>query len=309
MPTRNATPTPPATTPTPDVSAAPVAAPFVRSAGFDLRGTVAGAPGAVYVIARGPVREATSGDAPAGDRVVRARVVSSTPSGEAVRILGPRGACDGTLGARVELTAQQTYADGKYRSVFAHAVVGCRDAGWFAVVEPPPASTMPVPLAATAPEGQRAVAAAREAATRVTNRVAGTWVAPPHVYRFGDAVYALVEGPACEYNDVPCTMVAVARAREGRPAEVLLVRPTHFVWDPPANGEFEFGALTDVDGDGTLEVVEHMSALQGAALRLVRVGERTAGDVAWTLTAGPDVPFPLRVGPVPPPAAADAPQP
>lgn len=301
MPTPSAPPTPPATTPTPDVSAAP----FVRPAGFDLRGTVQDTRGTVYVVARGPLRETATGDAPAGETGVRARVVSSTPSGEPVRILGPRGACDGTLGARVELTAQQADLNDAYQRVFAHAVIGCRDEGWLAIVDPPPLASLPVSLPATAPEGQLAVETARAAAARVGRLPSGPWL-PPKVVRLGDAIYALVAGPVCPDGEVACTtsVGAVARARAGQPAEVLLARPSHFVWEPAMDGAFDFAALTDVDGDGNIEVLEHMRAEQGVAYRLVRPGARAVGDVAWVLVTDAQVPFPARVGAVPPPIAS-----
>ncbi len=297
-------------TPAPAGTAAPPGAPFVRPPGFDLRGTVQDAGGTLYVIARGPLREAATGDAHAGDTAVHARVVSSTPSGEPVRILGPRGACDGTLGARVELTAQQADVNDTYQRVFAHAVVGCRDEGWLAIVDPPPLASLPVSLPATAPEAQPAVEAARAAAARVGRLPSGPWL-PPKVVRLGDAIYALVAGPVCPDGEVACTtsVGAVARVRAGQPAEVLLARPSHFVWEPAMDGAFDFAALTDVDGDGTIEVLEHMRAEQGVAYRLVRPGARAVGDVAWLLVTDAQVPFPARVGAVPPPIVSAIEQP
>jgi hypothetical protein len=288
--------------PLPVVVAPP--APFALSPGFDLRATVGGARGAVYVVARGRARpvppEANPSEEELGDERVLARPASRTGSGKPVRILGPRGACDGTLGARVELIAEESSTNDVFQSISAERVVGCSEPGWFAILEPPPAALMPVSLAATDPAGQPAIEVAREAAARVGHLPSGPWL-PPKLYRLGDAVYALVAGPECTDPELPCTteVGAVARARAGQPAELLLVRPAHFVWEQAMDGFFDYPAIVDVDGDGVIELLEHMGAEQGTAVRLVRPGAQPPGDVAWVLTSDSEVPFPLRVGPAP----------
>jgi hypothetical protein len=68
------------------------------------------------------------------------------------------------------------------------------------------------------------------------------------------------------------------------------------------DASFAWNGLVDVDGDGTLELVETLIGESAFMIRLVRPGTRPAGDVVW-LASYRDDPLDATVGRAPRPVA------
>ncbi len=242
----------------------------------------------------------------AGGRVL-ARHGAHAGGGEAVRIVSAASVCDGTLGPDVESPIENE--EGETNMALAAEVRGCvpRDP-LFAIVRPRPMPTWPVTRAATDPRATAAIALAESAAATAAHlRGAQAWESP-RVYEIGDALYVLVSGPACseEASEGGCSprVAALTRVRAGGAPEVVLARPAHWLWTQEELVDCWFGwyGVTDVDGDGVVEVLEGQLGESAFMLRLVRVGARPAGDVVW-IASYRDDPLEATVGRPPRPVA------
>lgn len=229
-----------------------------------------------------------------GGRVLARHGMPAGRGGESVRIVSGSEVCDGTLGPDVDTPVED--AEGERSMVLAAGVRGCthRDA-LFAIVRPRPIATWPASRPATDPRATDAIALAQTtAATAGHLRGAVTWNAP-RVYELGDAIYVLVSGPACPESDEASgcspSVAAVTRSRAGAAPEVVIARPAHWLWTREELIDCWFGwqGITDVDGDGVIELVESQIGESAFMIRLVRAGARPAGDVVWLASYRDDV--------------------
>jgi hypothetical protein len=225
--------------------------------------------------------------------------------GEAVRVVSARGVCDGTLGPDLETPIENM--DGDATTVLSAEVRGCGlDQALFAIVRPPAMSRWPVARAADDPRATEAIALARSAAATAAHLRGEQRWGPPIVVELGDALYVLVSGPDCTEQEAEsgCSprAAALVRVRAGAPPEVVMARPAHWLWTEEELIDCWFGwyGITDVDGDGVVEVLEGQLGESAFMLRLVRVGARPAGDVVW-IASYRDDPTEATVGRAPRP--------
>jgi hypothetical protein len=236
----------------------------------------------------------------ASGRVLARRGAHASRGGDAVRVVSGATSCDGTLGPDVQ--TQVTDEEGDSASALAAEVRGCTvTSPLFAILRPPPLVRWPVRLTSSEPRAAAAIALA-QAAAATAGHLRGTiaWE-PARVYTLGDALYVLVSGPACteEESETGCSpsVAALARVRAGGEPEVILARPAHWLWTHEELIDCWFGwqGITDVDGDGVVEIVETQIGESAFMIRLVRPGARPAGDVVW-LASYRDDPLDATVG-------------
>jgi hypothetical protein len=226
-----------------------------------------------------------------GTSVLARRGESAGGGGDRVRLVfGDGRVCDGRLGAFGET---RILTEGVLESGLAAAVASCRPAypsgatPVLAIVRPPSMSAWPEPHGATGVRALSAIHAAERAATTAGHlRGAITWETP-RVSQLGDAIYALVRGPACATPGPASTcaprVAAVARVVGAGPEEVLIVRPAHPLWSRQEVAEswFDWGGVVDVDGDGVIELVETQIGPSVRMVRLVRPSDRPEGEIVW----------------------------
>lgn len=236
----------------------------------------------------------------AGGRVLARRGVPAGRGGDAVRLVSSTGVCDGTLGPDVETSVEDE--EGESSTALAAAVRGCtRSDALFAIVRPRPMTIWPVSRPATDPRAVAAITLAQQAAATAGHLRGEVHWGAPRVYELGDALYVLVAGPACDEQDAETgcspSVAALTRVRAGAAPEVVMARPAHWLWTQEELVDCWFGwqGVTDVDGDGVVEVIETQIGESAFMIRLVRVGARPAGDVVW-LASYRDDPLEATVG-------------
>lgn len=225
-------------------------------------------------IARGPAHIATAGDP--------------------VRVLLADGTtCDGTLGPDVDTSIA---VHGEEPTLTA-PIRGCaRRDGQLAILRPPPRTRWPRAIEGTDPRAVDAIALAREAVASAGHLHGEATFDPPRVYALGDALYVLVT--------VTNAAAAVARVREGR-AEIVIARPAHSLWthEELVESRFDWWGVVDLDGDGTVELLERQVGESAFMLRAVRIAARPEGDVVW-LASYRDDPADASIDRAPRPVAA-----
>lgn len=209
--------------------------------------------------------------------------------GEPVRVVldGAR-TCDATIGAEETFAAADL--EGSAHEALGAPLRGCTalasGPALFAIVHPPPASTWPRAIDADDPRGTSAIELAREAAASAGHLRGEVVWEPERLYEVGGAIYALVSGPCARGETEHCdaSVAALARVRGGGAPEVVIARPAHSLWARDAHAGARFGwlGITDVDGDGVVELLETERGDGVFMLRLVRPGRRPEGEVVWT---------------------------
>jgi hypothetical protein len=270
----------------------------VRAEGFDVRATFWSDP--MFVLQRGHTqRPERAGDSDGDITVWRL----GAGSGDPVRLVrDDQTTCDGTLGARVRVEAEFLDVESEDRAALASEVEGCTGRALFAIVHPTPGAPWPERLAEGDAAGAPAIAAARAAMSEIARR------ASPEdhdaiAYRLEGTLYGLAWGPRCDDDDeMGCLAAgaALVAIREAGTPETLIVRRVHFPWEEPTGAGYAPCGVTDVDGDGAVELCERMLSDQGAMVRLVRPSDQRAGEMVWRMEETAEYTLPLA-GPAPRP--------